>query len=711
MIWLLSLLVFGVSISVPLEARAATYFVTPGGGPGYDAVGREVAAATHRFDQSTFALLRPGDTLQLLATAPDGITSYEGRLTLDRVGTANSLPITIKGLGARTKLIGKTIEALRDCPMPEQDVEKNCDDAHIVIARVTKGAQRDLLVALTDAAPDQASGALVGPFAVPAFGAGGRLRKAACIDLDRVDGLVIEDLDFEDCWLSAVRAIRSRRLTLRNALIRGGSYGLAVKGTKDRPADQITVEGVTWVQDTSGYIETSHKGLQWCTPATSSAAPRLTELGCPGRMWRGLPWGVSHHGITEHFNGALLGGVDVTGDVVFRHNRVFSAFNGIRLKAKSCEDLLASNLTASTCPYNTRISIDSNDFSYVRDNPVEMEVFSRDVVILRNRLHNAHAWFSFDNMGGGPIYIFANRGWFDDMPALPWSRNAGGGPACDRNPRPKPEAGGSFDPMLDRRFNYATATWLPVALLEQRAVGNKHLNVWMAAEEQLCDTSVVGRVLKFALPQVGMKRDTFRYPTLGAIYVFHNSWYLRAPVTSDAAIHTRHWNNAILFCESGTPGYQGELCAVRPAKNCGRGIVKGEELGPFRGERGTLPFFDCFRWLPVDEAGHDRPDLESEFDFDVSANGFPPAAKLNPRFEANGRTGDPGFIASAAGDFRLKVGALAGRSACRIQDRGGGRLACIQVEDSGSYVGAFAPNGTLYPGPVGTLLWRPVPDR
>ncbi|NBJ10939.1 hypothetical protein [Microvirga arsenatis] len=692
-----ALLLFGFSTS---HALAVTYVATPSGGPGYDAAGREVAPKTRALDKAMIDLLQPGDTLQLLAETPAGVTVYSDRLVVSQKGTSNSPPITIKGIGARTKFAGKTIEALQACTMPDQDSERTCADTSLVIAGLS-GGQRDLLVTLTEAAEREMI-ASSSNFAVPAFGSSGRLKAAACVDLDRVDGLILEDLTFEDCWLSAVRAVGRRRVTLRNTLIRGSSYGLAVKGSTSNPSDAITVEGVTWVQDTSGYAKTSLAGPQVCAAQAAGAEPRVASLGCPGRTWRTLPWGVTHHGVAEHYNGALLGGVDVSGNVVFRSNRVFSAYNGIRLKAKKCEELPASQLTPQTCRFNTRVQVEDNTFSYLRDNPVEMEVFSRDVVVARNRIHNAHAWFSFDDMGGGPVYIFGNTGWFDDMPALGWSKSAGGGPPCERHPIPKPVAGGSFDPALDRHFDYAAATWLPVALLERELRNGKLADVWMEEQDQRCDTSIAGRVLKFSLPDKGMEADTFRYPTLGPVYVFNNSWYLRAPVTgTGAAVHLRHWNNAILFCESGTPGYDAELCSPRPVTfdaTCGERLVRGEELRRFKGATGSLPFFDCFRWLPVDEVGRERPDLASEFDTDVSSNGFPADPSLGPTFEARGRHGDPGFVAPAAGDFRLQPGALAAQSPCRVQSVNGG-LACVAGD--GAYAGAHAPDGTVYPGPGG----------
>jgi hypothetical protein len=64
--------------------------------------------------------------------------------------------------------------------------------------------------------------------AIP-IGRSGRFAEAACLDIDRGDGVTIEDLTFDGCWLAAVRAIGSRRVTLRRSLVIGSSYGLALR--------------------------------------------------------------------------------------------------------------------------------------------------------------------------------------------------------------------------------------------------------------------------------------------------------------------------------------------------------------------------------------------------------------------------------------------------------------------------------------------------
>lgn len=697
-------------ISMGQEAPAATLFATPAGGPGYDGQGQRVAISTHRYDDSTLALLRPGDTLQLLAEAPTGTTRFNGPVRMVGKGERETSPIVIRGLRERTVVAGESIDTVRGCPMPIADVEQRCNSRSLFIAGLSPAGrlgEGDLLEQLTDDTPRGPRSDSV-MLSVPSHGTEGPLRNAACIDLDRIDGITIEDLHFESCWLSAVRAVGSRRITLQHATIRGGSYGLAVRGKTGRPAERLTVQDVIWIQDVSGYARTPVDGKHSCKVFDGTS--REVALGCPGEMWRTLPWGASHHGAAEHYNGALLGGVDVTGHVVFRRNRVFSAYNGIRLKANACETVLASKLSPSTCAYNDDVWVGDNVFSYVRDNPVEMEVWSRNVHIVRNQFHNSHAWLSFDDMGGGPVYAYANRGWFDDMPAVAWTTPSLGASACVRDPKPKPSAGGTFDAKLDRRFDYRNGIWLPVALMGRETRKGRPVDVWMSEAEQSCDSSLVGRTLKFALPQRGSAPDSYRYPS-EPIYVFNNSWFLRAPITgTGAAPRLRHWNNAILFCEAGVEGYDAKLCQPRPSTfelACGAGLAGGGDLRRYGGATGALPFFDCFRWMPVDEAGKPRTDLESEFDHDVSSNGFPAELRSEPKFEQRGRAGDPGFVAASKGDFRLRPDALASSSNCLVEVQGEALRCSSPQGGRGAFAGAFAPSGEIYSGPGGLRFAEP----
>jgi hypothetical protein len=623
-------------------------------------------------------------------------TLYRERVVLSGLGERDAAPVLIRGLGQRTRLVGRTIEEIRGCPMPEDDVEQACGGGATALAVPQASDLLSALTTSTSALAGERERSRRSRLAVP-IGRAGRLAEAACLDINRADGVTIEDLTFQECWLAAVRAIGSRRVTLRRSLVIGSSYGLAARGSRERPADALVVEEVTWVQDASGFdtAALTREGPFRCGDG------RISPLGCPGRLWRSIPWGVSHHGVYDHFNGALLGGTDVRGPIVFRRNMVLSAYNGVRLKAAGCEDLKAADLSLETCPFNQDIWIYDNLFAYVRDNPVELETWATDVRVYRNRIVNSHAWLSFDDMGGGPVYVYGNRGWFDDVPAIDLPGHSPSLPPCTRQPIEKPAAGGAFDPGLDRRYDFVRARWLPVGV---ESIGPSGDVTWMDPSDQTCDASLQGRVVKLALPPKDAEPGTYRYAARGAIYLFNNSWYLRSPVTGiGAAANLRHWNNAIQFCEGGVPGYDPELCRPRPKtfdlRSCGRGVVGGDGLARYLGETGTLPFFDCFRWLPVDEQGRDLPALASVFDHDISSNGFPVALRQERGIELNGRTGNPGFAAPERGDFRLVPGALAATATCAVTEVSGQDLICAAAEGSRAFAGALDPDGHLYEGP------------
>ncbi|MFE1599767.1 hypothetical protein [Methylobacterium sp. ID0610] len=696
------ILAAGLLLLTAQAAAARMIYVTPAGsGPGYGADGRMVAPHTQAFSTEAMRGLKPGDVVQLLADGPDAVTLYRHRVVLSGPDARDGPAILIRGLGPRTRLVGRSIDEIRGCPMPEEDVEQPCGDLATALAAPQAP---DLLGALTNwvAASEEKPGrSRRSRLAVP-IGRAGRLAEAACLDLDRLDGVTIEDLTFQGCWLAAVRAIDSRRVTLRRSLVIGSSYGLAARGSPGRPAEALTVEDVTWVQDASGFdaAALTREGPFPCGDG------RVSAHGCAGLLWRSVPWGVTHHGAYDHFNGALLGGTDVQGPIVFRRNTILSAYNGIRLKA-TCEDLKASDLSPATCPFNRDVWIYDNLFAYVRDNPVELETWASDVRIFRNRIVNSHAWFSFDDMGGGPVYIYGNRGWFDDMPAIERAGRPSSVPPCTRHPVEKPAAAAAFDPKLDRRYDFARARWLAVGV---ESVGPSGDIAWMDPLDLTCEASLQGRVIKLALPPRDAEPGTYRYAERGPIYVFNNSWYLRSPVTGiGAAANLRHWNNALMFCEPGTPGYEAELCRARPetfnAGTCGRGLVRGDDLARYLGETGTLPFFDCFRWLPADERGHDLPALASAFDHDVSSNGFPLTLKRRG-IEIHGRTGSPGFAAPERGDFRLVPGALAATAACAVTETAGGALVCAEAADGRAFAGAIDPDGRLYDGPA-SARFRP----
>ncbi len=284
-----------------------------------------------------------------------------------------------------------------------------------------------------------------------------------CFKVKRSSWIVIRNLTIENCWPSALFIKDSRYVTLQDTVIIGSSCAVVAFGK----SDHLLIERNDWTQDPSGDI------------------------------WARIPWGVTHHGSRQYFNGAFLGGKNVTGGVVFRYNKLRNAYNGVRMKVDGCS-------RPAGCGRGMNVEIYNNSFRYIRDNPTEPESFAANWWIHHNEIYNAHAWFSFDGVRGGPFYVFGNTGWFDDVPAR----------RCK-----------DVDWANDR-----TATGKPTTGKE-------------------CSASRVGKVLKLG--------NAASMP----LYVFHNSWYLRSPIAGGGRSGPlRHWNNAIEYC---VPLTRDQICQPR----------------------------------------------------------------------------------------------------------------------------------------------------
>jgi hypothetical protein len=86
--------------------QARTVYITPQGQTGFEADGTERANPLAYVSKS-FEGLQPGDIVQLLATSRDPLvtTIFRGRVELSAIKAAQS-PVTVRGLGARTRIVG-----------------------------------------------------------------------------------------------------------------------------------------------------------------------------------------------------------------------------------------------------------------------------------------------------------------------------------------------------------------------------------------------------------------------------------------------------------------------------------------------------------------------------------------------------------------------------------------------------------------------------
>lgn len=186
----------------------------------------------------------------------------------------------------------------------------------------------------------------------------------------------ITNLHFRNCWPAAIAIADSAYLSLRALYAEGSRVMVYAKGLATH---HLLVENSSWNQDPSG------------------------------RVWRSIPWEESHHGKHRYFNGAMLYTNHILGSVVFRHNQIKNAFNGIQLVGDG----------DSAPAQNRNIEIYHNHFENIRDNPIEPENSAENLWIHHNSIKNAHALFSFTGVAGGNWYIFRNTGWFDERPGGP----------------------------------------------------------------------------------------------------------------------------------------------------------------------------------------------------------------------------------------------------------------------------------------------------
>jgi hypothetical protein len=200
--------------------------------------------------------------------------------------------------------------------------------------------------------------------------------------------IVIEGLAICGFWPSIFFIKDSRYLTIRNCVLRHGTFAVYAKGEK---TSHLNIDCNEWQQDDSE----SH------------------------RLWTEIDWKRAHgnegsDGLCRYFNGGFLSAKGIRGNVVVRRNRIMDAYNGIRLKSGNETVPLEKISTV-----NANVHIFDNEFIRIRDNPIEPEVSAYNWHVRHNRLLDCHSWFSFDGVGGGYWYFYGNRGRFESRQGLP----------------------------------------------------------------------------------------------------------------------------------------------------------------------------------------------------------------------------------------------------------------------------------------------------
>lgn len=390
-----------------------------------------------------------------------------------------------------------------------------------------------------------------------------------CFKIKRASWIVIRHLAIRNCWPSALFIRDASYITVTGLELTGATYAIAIFGR----SHHILVEETRWDQDPSGKI------------------------------WSDLPWGVVHHGSRGYLNGALVGGKNLSGSIVIRDNFIRNAFNGVRIKSAVCR-------TPVSCDRNLNVEIYGNTFEFIRDNPIEPEGYASNWWVHHNRIRNAHAWFSLNGVYGGPHFIFANTGWFDDVP----------GRGCDES----------------KWAHDVNPAGVPTT-------------------DKDCAGHRLGKVLKLG--------NSLGLPT----YVFHNSWYLRSPLTGGGRSgRLRHWNNAIAFCE---PKPDDEVCLPTPFFS----EIEG----------------DSFDGAKITHSNYRIDD--HEFRNDMSNHPDYPKRLSGAGYLVHGRYArDLGFADPARGDFRLTPESQLRGAGCALTWIDTHALACGKAPaDRAADIGAF----------------------
>ncbi|MDN4502669.1 hypothetical protein QX776_09655 [Alteromonadaceae bacterium BrNp21-10] len=194
-----------------------------------------------------------------------------------------------------------------------------------------------------------------------------------CLWINKSSWIQVENIHFQHCWKSAIYVKNSQYITFANLYGENTRFLVYARGMKSH---HLLLEDSEWNQDPTG------------------------------KVWHTIPWAESHHGQHDYFNGGMLSSKEILGSVVFRNNIIRNAFNGFRMVG----------IEYSQTVQNANVEVYGNYFENIRDNPIEPEDDAHNWWIHHNKIKNAHALFSFTEIGGGNWYVFRNVGWFDQVP-------------------------------------------------------------------------------------------------------------------------------------------------------------------------------------------------------------------------------------------------------------------------------------------------------
>lgn len=631
----------------PDDPQKVRCYATPNGGPGYLREDKPITTTAKLEEIIAFLGSLPDDKhieIQLLTEErPDKLTVYQraqyNPYLIQSYGGSANHKLIIQGIVQDGKWLtqfnGKPLIKITDpdtaAPLADIAVEE------LPIAPVGAGDLNDFLAELATMDPQSKLDLL-------ALGQSAKY-PIHCLEIRDSAFIVLRDLAFEDCWLSAIYIAETTRLSVFGSRFVGSRDAIFAAATSDpEKARYYEIAYNTWSSDLGKAI------------------------------WHTVPWGVTHDGIHATRNGSLFASRNIAGSVKFHHNTIQHTYNGIRLVARKKEGECGQKCVDKT---NRNVEIYSNRFFHVRDNPIEPEGRAERWAIFDNEFYNSYAPVSMDGVRDGPIYVWGNRAWYDELPGalcvdgVHWTRGT-------------------------------------VYFFSKKDPGWRRVDP--AGEyDPYCATHRSGRVFKLGpLARNASEADTLPATVneLPDLYVFHNSWYIRSVLFGGGLVRKlRHWNNAIFFTNCATTG--GDSCRVmETAAEMPYGIYPTPD-----GQAVYYNFFSVYDPADLNEDDLSKSErLKYKSDHNVSNRGFPEIDGLDEA-SMGSVTADPMFEAPALGNFALQDRSPALRAACKVEyERDDRELKCAPFDhEPAADIGAIQSDPRF-----GQPVFRfksPVPDE
>ena len=196
-----------------------------------------------------------------------------------------------------------------------------------------------------------------------------KLEKFGC-QIDNSSWIVIQNLNFYDCWTDIIKVNNSNYISIKNCKAKGGKRLLYTEGFSSH---HFLVENCEWEQDE--------------------------------KVWSHIDdysWDEIHHGKYSYYNGSIFQSARSGGVFVLRNNTIQNTFNAFRLS-----QVLNNEFDYLSC---TNGEIYNNVIINTSDNVLEPENYCSNLHFYHNQLINGHAFISITEVGGGPIYIYGNTG-------------------------------------------------------------------------------------------------------------------------------------------------------------------------------------------------------------------------------------------------------------------------------------------------------------